>query len=184
MQRFHDLPGVAAGQIGAADTAGKERIAGNEQALRLRVEAAGALRVAGSKNHPQRKARQPHHLSVGQFAVWRMHLGRLQSHPSSLRIHAVQEIKIGRMQQHRRAGQLAQSGRRAGVVQMRMGEQDLLEGQPQIGQPLRDAPSLVTRIDDNRLAALLIAHQRAIGLQRAGRKAFQDHGSIVWLGLL
>ena len=70
-----DLAGVAAGQVGAADAAGKERVAGDEQLERGKVEADRALGVAGRVEHLGGIAFQADDQAVGQALVGRRRLG-------------------------------------------------------------------------------------------------------------
>jgi len=46
VQRPKDLPSVAARQIGSADRPGKQRIAGQQQIFRRKMQADAALRVS------------------------------------------------------------------------------------------------------------------------------------------
>jgi hypothetical protein len=61
-----------------------------------------------------------------------------------------------------------------------MGDENLLELEAEIGQPLVNAADFVSWIDDNGLSGLFISYQGAVASQRADRERFQNHASILW----
>ncbi len=65
------------------------------------------------------------------------------------------------------------------MVDVGMRHQDLLELESQLGEALGYAAHLVARIDDDGLARLFIAQNRAVASQRTDGKRLEDHGFIL-----
>jgi len=65
VNRVEDLVVVAAGKVGASDAAGKERVSGDEQFERRKVQADGALGVSGGVQDLGRVGGESHSHSVG-----------------------------------------------------------------------------------------------------------------------
>jgi hypothetical protein len=63
-ERVHDLIEVAAGQVGAADAAGKQGVAGNQQLERGKVEADRPLGVAGGVQNTGGIVLEPYDLPI------------------------------------------------------------------------------------------------------------------------
>jgi hypothetical protein len=65
------------------------------------------------------------------------------------------------------------------VIDVSVGDKNLLELEAKLGEALVDAAHFVAGIDDNSLAGLLVAQDRAIALQRADGKSLKNHCSIL-----
>ena len=174
-----DLIGVPAGQVGAADAAFKERVAGHQQLERGKVQADRALGMAGSVDDLGGVALQAHNLAIGQAFIRRRGLRRRNADPGGLHLHRLEKRPVVFIQKNGRAGQLLELESAAHVVDVGVGEENLFQFEAKFGEPAVNALSLVAGIDDNGLAGLRIAQQGAVGLQRADGKAFQDHGVIL-----
>src|SRR5579883_2332894 len=61
------------------------------------------------------------------------------------------------------------------MVDMRVRNQDLLRLEPVLFEPRKDFHRIVARIDDDRFSRLFIPDDRAVALQPADRKGFDDH---------
>ena len=69
--------------------------------------------------------------------------------------------------------------RTADVIDVRVGNKNLLESEAECGEAAMDAGDLVARVDDNGLASLFVGQNRAVALERANGKDLEDHGHIV-----
>ena len=72
---------------------------------------------------------------------------------------------------------MLQLGRSAHVINVRVGDDDLLHRQPVSLHHGHDVFDVVAGIDDHGFFCLFIADHRAIALQRADREDLVDHGS-------
>ena len=67
------------------------------------------------------------------------------------------------------------------MVDVGVGDENLLELEAELGEAAVDAAHLVAGIDDDGLVGLFIAQNRAVAGQRTDRKGLKDHASIVEL---
>ena len=153
-----------------------ERIAGHQQLERSKVQAHRPLGMAGGVQDLGGVVLQSHDLAIRQASVGRSHLRRMHPDPRRLRIHHFEQWQIVLVEINGRARQLLELQRPAHVVDMRVGYDDLLELEPQFGEPLMNARRLVTGIDDDGLPGLFIAQDGAVAGQRPDGKGLQDHG--------
>ena len=65
------------------------------------------------------------------------------------------------------------------MVNVRVGDEDLLEGEAEGGEAAMDAADFITGVDDDGFAGFLVAEQCAIALERADGEGLKDHGFIV-----
>jgi hypothetical protein len=85
--RVDDLAVVAAGQVGAANAAGEERVSGEDNFERNKVKADGALGVAGGVDDLGWVAGEADLLAVGEALVgWRSFWGG-DAEPGCLLVH-------------------------------------------------------------------------------------------------
>ena len=69
--------------------------------------------------------------------------------------------------------------RAADMVDVGVGDEDLLECEAEVGEAAVDAGDLVAGIDDDGFAGFLVGNDGAVALQRADRKGLENHGFIV-----
>ncbi|MCU1224501.1 MAG: hypothetical protein JWQ42_2594 [Edaphobacter sp.] len=66
------------------------------------------------------------------------------------------------------------------VVDVGVGDDDLLDGEAVLLEDADDAGYLVTRIDDDGLAGYLVTKDGAVALEKAYGEDFVDHDVILW----
>ncbi len=113
---------IAAGQVGASNAAGKERIAGDEQLERGKVEADRALGVAGGVDHLGGVAVQAHNQAIGQVFVGRGGFRRGNADPAGLRLHHFEQRQVIFIEEDGSAGEMFQPERAAHVVDVGVGD--------------------------------------------------------------
>jgi hypothetical protein len=176
---FDDLAGVSAGKICTANASGKKGIAGNEELEGGEVEADGALGVAGRVEHLGRETGKAHGRAFGQRDIGRTGFRRLDAEPFCLLIHDAELFEVFLVHIDWRAGEPFELERATDVVDMRVGNEDLFQGESELGKAAVNAADLIAGIDDNGFARLLIAHQGAVAGEQTNREGFEDHVLIV-----
>ena len=176
---FDDLIEIAAGQVGPANAAGKQCVAGDEQLERGEVQANGALGVARGVQDQRRAGFKPNAEAVGERVVWRSRFRGRDAQPPGLRVHHFEQGQVVLIQQDRCAGQPLELERASHVVDVAVGDENLLELEAQFSQASMDAADLVAGIDDNGLSGLLVAKDSAIALQWPDGEGLEDHTPIV-----
>src|SRR5579864_9783020 len=86
------------------------------------------------------------------------------------------------IEQNRSAGGRTEFHGSAHVVDVSVGDYDLLDLQVVLADESQNVLYIVTRIDDHSFAGSFVADDRAVALQRADGKNFVDHGDIVASG--
>ena len=74
-----------------------------------------------------------------------------------------------------RAGKTLEASCSGNVVDVGMGDDDLLDGEGMFGEEGYDAGDLVSGVDDDGFARVLVAEDRAVALEWADGKDFVDH---------
>lgn len=177
--RVHDLVEIAAGQVGSANAAGKKGVACDDHFERKKVEADGALRVARGVENLGGVGVEAHAHSFHQALVGRGRLRGLNAQPRGLRAHHLEERQVILVQQDRGTGEAFELDRAAHVVNVGVGDEDLLELEAQLGEAAVDAADFVAGVDDDGLARSFVAQNGAVALQRADGKGLKDHDFIV-----
>ena len=174
-----DLIEVATGQVGAADAAGEERVSGDKQLERGKVETDGALGVAGGVKHLCGAGFQAYALAVGEGFVGRSCFRGCDAQPGGLLVHDFQLRQIVFVEQDGRAGEALELEGAADVVDVAVGDENLLELEAKLVEAAMDAADLFAGIDDDGLAGLLVTENGAVALQRADGEGFENHALIV-----
>ncbi len=174
-----NLPGVAARKVGAADASGEQGVSGDEQFERSKVETDRSLGVAGGVQHFSRVAPKADNQAIGEASVGRRRLRRGDAHPAGLHLHHFEQGQIVLIEQDGSAGEPFQLEGAPNVVDVSVGNEDLLEFEAQFGEASVDAADFVAGIDDNGLSGLFVAQQGAVALQRADGKGLKNHMSIL-----
>src|SRR5271165_678056 len=190
MDGVDDLPVVAAWQVGAADAACKERVSGDEEFERSKVQADRALCVARGMNHLRGERGKANNLAVAERFVRRGGLRGRNTKPTGLLLHDLDLGQVVLIEQDGRARQPLELERAAYMVDVGVSHENLLQSEAQIAQATMNAANLVAWIDHDGLAGLLVAQNGAIALQRADMKRLNDHAPILrwtvetaWAGL-
>lgn len=183
VDRAHDLRERAAGEVGSADAALEQRVAGDQAALlsvTTVVGRAGALhdqtdapgRVAGRVQNASGKATPTQRVPFFHKIANLNCLGRRDAEPLRLHIEAAVEAEIGVVDQDRSAGRAMQRSQAADVVDVRVCADDRANLQFVVADDFEDAIDLVARVDDDGFARLWVAKDRAIALQHADGNDF------------
>jgi hypothetical protein len=175
LQRVHDLVVIPARQVGASDASGEQSIPRYQQIERNEVEANRTLGVPRRVQYLGTVMLQSHRLPIDEAAVRGSCLRYTHSQPCCLRAHHLEQRKIVFVQVNWRPGKPLQSERPTNVIDMSMGYQDLLQREALVSKPLVNAAHIITGIDHDGLAGLLIAKNRAVALQRTDRKSLENH---------
>ena len=176
-----DLRVVAAGEVGAAYAAGKEGVAGDEQVEWGEVEADGALGVAGGVEDLGGIAVEADDEAVGERFVGGRGFRRGNAQPAGLRLHHFEQGKVVFVEEDGGAGETLKAERTTHVVDVGVGDEDLLELEAEFGQSAVNASDFVAGIDDDGFTHFFVTEQGAVALQRADGKGLQDHSSILCL---
>ena len=174
-----DLAAVAAREVGATDGAGEECVAREEQIFGHEVEADTALGVAWSVEDAGGVAGDADdHAFVGA-AIGRNDDGRWDTEPGGLIGHEIELGQVVLVEEDGGAGGFFEEGRAADVVDVAVGDDDLLQREVvglEEGKDLRD---IVAGIDDHGFAGGVVTEDGAVALERADGEGLEDHGSIV-----
>jgi hypothetical protein len=174
-----DLVVVAAGQVGPSNAAGKEGIAGEDHFQGFEVKADGALGVAGRVNDLGGVVFEAYAAAIGEGFVGRGSFRSGNADPCGLFGHDLEKGKIVFVEEDGSAGEGFELEGSADVVDVGVGDENLLQGQAVGFKALVNAGDLVAGVDDDSFASFFVAEKSAIALQRADRKGLEDHGFIV-----
>jgi hypothetical protein len=104
---------------------------------------------------------------------------RGHAHPSGLRIEHLEQGVVVLVKQDGRAGGGAKLHRAPYVVDVGMGDDDLLDLQVMLADKRENVFNVIAGVDDHRFARGFVADDRAVALQRPDGEDFVDHTSIV-----
>ncbi len=96
-------------------------------------------------------------------------LGRCNAKPGGLLVHNFELGQIVFVEIDGRAGECFELERAAHVVDVGVGNENLLQLETKFGEAAVNATDLLAGIDDDRLTSLLVAEDGAVALQWAGR---------------
>lgn len=179
LDRLDDLAIVTAGQVGAANAAGEEGITGHEQLKRSEMKADGALRVSRRVQHLGWELREADELAFGQGIVRRRCFRCSDAQPCSLHLHHFEQREIPFVQKDGSSGETLEYECAAHVVNVRVGNQDLLELEAEFGEAVMNSAHFVAGVDDDGFMRFFVAEDGAVAGQRANRERLQDHALIV-----
>ncbi len=174
-----DLLGVAAGKVGAADAAGKERIASEDHVEWGEVKTDGALSMAGGMEDPGWVGAQADMLAISEDIIRRSGFRGFDTYPRRLFGHDLELGEVVFIEKDGGAGQGFEFDGSADVVDVSVRNQNLLEGEAERVESAMDAGDFVTRIDDDGFAGLLVGQNGAVALEGTDRKRFENHWFIV-----
>jgi hypothetical protein len=96
-----------------------------------------------------------------------------------LRVEHFQKCVIVLVEQDECAGGGAEFHGSSDVIDVGMGDDDLLDLQVVLADHREDVINIISRVDDHGFAGGLVADDGAVALQRADGEDFVDHGFIV-----
>lgn len=174
-ERDHNLAGIAARQVRAADAVLEKRVSCEQEILVCEVQADGAFGVArGVQDSTGSRTDMDLHAFFGTGIGWG-DFGCSDAEPRGLIVDHLDEWDIELVVEDRCPGDLRKTASARDVIDVRMGDDDLRAAQVVVGQALPDVGEVAARIDDNGFASGGVAHNRAITLKRADREDFVDH---------
>jgi hypothetical protein len=174
-----DLAGIAPGQVGAADAAVEEGIAGNDHFEGLEVKADGALGVAGCMENLGGVTIEADQEAVGEAGVGGGHIRGGNADPGGLRVHHFEQGQVVFIEENGCSGEVLQLECAADMVDVGVGYQDLLDFEAEVGEAAIDSADFIAGVDDDGFGSFLVAQDGAVALQRADRECLEDHGFIL-----
>src|SRR5690242_6437168 len=129
-------------------------------------------------DHASRKTCKPDGLSISQPTVWRRYFGIRNSKPGGLRGHDVELRQVVFIEVNGSAGEAFQLECPAHVINVPVRHEDLFQIQTMLGQTLVNPADIVSGVDDDGFARLLIAYDGAVALERADGKGLKNHSHI------
>jgi hypothetical protein len=166
-------------KIGASDAPGKQSIARDQFVFSREVEADAALRVPGCVQDLGCERTSFHGVGVAKVLIDLDLTGRGHSNPGRLQVEHLQERIVVLIQKNRRTRGGAQLHRSTNVIDVRVGDYDLLDLQIVLPDQCDNLLDVVPRIDDDGFASRFIADHGAIASQRADRQNLVDHKDIL-----
>jgi hypothetical protein len=172
-----ELVGVAAGEVSAADGAGEKGVSGEEQGLVGKVETDAALGVAGGMEDGAAEAGDGDELAVIEGVVGGGgDFGGGDAEPTGLDVHHFDQGKIVLVVQDGGSGKALEALGSGDVVDVGVGDDDLLDGEVVFVEDGDDARDLVAGVDDDGFEGDLVAQDGAVALQGADGEDFMNHG--------
>src|SRR6185312_4224949 len=148
---------IAAGQVGAADGAGKQHVAAEDDAVSDQADAPRRMTGRVADREAQRADRELfalHHVAIGGRRPRRSP----EPEPRRLLRHGVVERPVRGMQPHGPARFADDSFHAEHVIEMPMREPDRDRLRAGLGDLVQDQPGFLARIDDGALRCLLVDH--------------------------
>jgi len=179
VQRAHDFLHGAAGEVGAPDGAGEESVTGDQFFLRFKIEADAAFGVAGSVQDLG-GVRSGRDAVAGRDAAVNFDFARRgHADPRGLHIEHLQQRIVVLVEQDGRAGGGTEFHGSADVVNVGVGNDDLLDLEIVLADEGEDVVDVVAGINDHGLARGLVADDGTVARERADGQDLVDHLSIV-----
>ena len=177
--RIHELRAISQPKIGAADVAGEERVASDECIEGSKEQADAAWGVTGRMDDLGGKAFEANQETVVETFIGRCGWRGGYAEPIGLLVHDFEKRQVILVEENGCAGELLEFESAAHVVDVGVGDEDLLERAAEGLEAAVNAADVFSRVDDDGFASLLIAKNGAVALQRADGEGLKDHGSIL-----
>ena len=142
------------------------------------IEADAALGVAWGVEDAAGDIGDGYELAVVEGVVGRADFGGGAAEPSGLDVHHLDQREVVLVVEDGRTGEGLETRGSGDVVDVRVGDEDLLDGEIVSLEEGEDAQNLVSGIDDDSFAGGLVAEDGAVALQRADGKDLVDHGDL------
>ena len=146
-----ELAGVAPREVGATDGASEEGVSGEEDGLIGEVKADAAFGVAWSVKDGASDAGDGNEFAVLEGVVWSMDGGGRDAEPACLDVHHFDQGQVVFVVEDWCAGEFLEAVGPGDVVDVGVGDDDLLDGEVVLGKQGHDAGDLVAGIDDDDL---------------------------------
>jgi hypothetical protein len=180
VNRGQELLGVAAGEVSSAYGAGEEGVSSQQESLVREVEADTAFGVAGGVEDRAGEAGDGDELAVVEGVVGVGDGWGGDAKPGGLDVHHLYLSEIVLVVEDGCAGELLETVGAGDVVDVGVGDDDLLDGEGVFGEEGEDAGDVVAGVDDDGFARGLVAEDGAVALEGADGEDLVDHVSSLW----
>lgn len=170
-----DLLVVAAGQVGAANASREEGVAGEDHSEWGEVKTNRALGVSGGMDYVGGVVLEADAETVGESLIGRCGLGRLDAEPCRLSGHHLEQWQICFVEVDGGAGERLEFECAADVVDVGVGDEDLLQCEAELSKPAVNAGDFVTGIDDDCFARLFVGEDCAVALEWTDGEGLENH---------
>jgi hypothetical protein len=174
---------VTSGEVCSAYGTCEEGVSGDEQGLVREIKARAALGVAGGVEDYAGETGDGDGLVVGEVGVGRSDFRSRNAEPACLFVHHLDQGDVKLVIEDGGAGETLQLLGAGDVVDMSVGNHNLLEGELVAGERRDDAIDVVAGVDDDGFAGGLVPEDRAVALEGADYEDFVDHilgGQFSW----
>src|ERR1700674_1370771 len=131
------------------------------------MEADRSLGVSWGVKNLGGKSIEPDREAVSKVGVRWRHLRGGSANPSRLLIHHLEERQVILIQQDRRTGEAFEADCAANVIDMSMGNEDLLQFEAKCSETPMDANDVIAGVDNDRFTGFFVTEQGAVALQGA-----------------
>src|SRR6266851_678125 len=104
--------------------------------------------------------------------------GSGNAEPGGLNVHHFDQGQVVLVVEDGGAGELFEAVSAGDVVDVGVGDDDLLDGEVVLGEEGEDAGDVVAGVDDDGFAGGFIAEDGAVALEEAYGEGFEDHGEV------
>jgi len=177
-----DLSGVATWEVGSANASCKKGVAGEDEIQRGEVKADAALGVTWGVDDLGREVFEADFEAFIEARVGGFGFRGFDAEPTGLLVHHFEQGQVVFIQQDGRAGEALEAERASDMVNMGVGDENLLDFQLVLGETAEDACDFVAWVDDDRFAGAGIPKDGAVALEGADGEGFDDHEFILVLG--
>ncbi len=140
-----------------------------------KVEAAAALGVAGGVEDCSCESGYGDGAAVTKVVVGGGDFGGGDAQPAGLDVHHLDEGEVELVVEDGGSGELLEAVGSGDVVDVGVGDDDLLDGEVMAIEDGLDAGDVVTGVDDDGFAGGFVAKDRAVALEEAYGEDFVDH---------
>jgi hypothetical protein len=170
-----ELVGVAPGKVSAAYRTGEEGVTGEEEGLLGEVETDAALGVAGGVEDGAGEVGDGDDFVVVEGVVGGGDFGGGDAEPGGLDVHHFDQGKVELVVEDGCSGELLEALCSGDVVDMGVGDDDLLDGETVSLEGGDDAGDFVAGVDDDGLAGGFVAQDGAVAVEGTYDEDFVDH---------
>ena len=190
LERSDEFVVGTAPQVGSADTAGEERVAGEE--LRLakteiaavirKIERDAARTVARRVNDASEKVAPLKNVAFLKKLVNFDEIGSAHPEEGSLHFHAAIEGEIVRVHHDGRAGVLIELGEATDMIDVRVRADDGFDLEFVAAKKAENALDFIARVDDDGFESARITDNRAVALEDTDGQLEIDHLRVSRIG--
>ena len=175
VDRREELFRVASGEVGAADGTGEESVSGEKEGLVGDIETDAAFGVAGGVEDGAGEAGDGDEFAVVEGVVRSVDGGGWYAEPAGLDVHHFDQRQVVLVVEDGCAGELLEAMGAGDVVDVGVGDDDLLDGEIVLGEEGHDAGDVVAGIDDDGFVGGFVTEDGAVALEGADGDDFVDH---------